>query len=63
MTVTVKGQATKATKLTTDAGNWDGTSSQHWTIPANTNYATAHTEIYTFTVSADATPTITAADA
>ena len=63
VTVTVKGQATKATKLTTDAGNWDGTSSQAWTIPANTNYATAHTVIYTFTVSADATPTITVADA
>ena len=63
VTVTVKGQATKATKLTTDAGNWDGTSSQDWTIPANTNYATAHTVIYTFTVSADATPTITVADA
>ena len=63
VTVTIKGQATKATKLTTDAGNWDGTSSQELTIPINTNYATAHTVIYTFTVSANATPTITAADA
>lgn len=63
VTVTIKGQATKATKLTTDAGNWDGTSSQDLTIPVNTNYATAHTVIYTFTVSANATPTITAADA
>ena len=63
VTVTIKGQATAATKLTTDAGNWDGTSSQNLTIPVNTNYATAHTVIYTFTVSADATPTITAANA
>ena len=63
VTVTIKGQASKATKLTTDAGNWDGTSSQELTIPVNTNYATAHTVIYTFTVSANATPTITAADA
>jgi len=63
VTVTIKGQATAATKLTTDAGNWDGTSSRDLTIPINTNYATAHTVIYTFTVSANATPTITAANA
>ena len=63
VTVTIKGQATAATKLTTDAGNWDGTSSQELTIPINTNYATAHTVIYTFTVSANATPTITVANA
>ena len=63
VTVTIKGQATAATKLTTDAGYWDGTSSQELTIPINTNYATAHTVIYTFTVSANATPTIAAANA
>ena len=63
VTVTIKGQATAGTKLTTDAGYWDGTSSQELSIPNNTNYATAHTVIYTFTVSANATPTITAANA
>ena len=63
VTVTIKGQATVATKLTTDAGYWDGTSSQELTIPINTNYATAHTVIYTFTVSANATPIIAAANA
>ena len=63
VTVTIKGQATATTKLTTDAGYWDGTSSQELTIPINTNYATAHTVIYTFTVSANATPTIAAANA
>ena len=63
VTVTIKGQATAATKLTTDAGYWDGTSSQELTIPINTNYATAHTVIYTFTVSDNATPTIAAANA
>ena len=61
VTVTIKGQATAGTKLTTDAGYWDGTSSQELTIPNNTNYATAHTVIYTFTVSGNAMPTITAA--
>ena len=63
VTVTIKGQANAATKLTTDAGYWDGTSSQVLTIANNTNYATAHTVIYTFTVSANATPTITVANA
>ena len=63
VTVTIKGQATAGTKLTTDAGYWDGTSSQELTIPNNTNYATAHTVIYTFTVSGNAMPTITAANA
>ena len=59
VTVTVIGQASAATTLTTNAGNWNGTASNAMTIANGTNYVTATQLVYSFIVSADATPTIT----
>ena len=60
VTVTVKGLVeTGGVTLKTNNGNWNGTASDTMTIAANTNYVTATQLVYSFVISADATPTIT----
>ena len=60
VTVTVKGLVEAGgVTLTTNNGNWNGTASNAMTIPENTNYVTATQLVYSFVISADATPTIT----
>ena len=60
VTVTVKGLVeTGDVILTTDNGNWNGTAHNAMTIAAGTNYVTATQLVYSFVISADATPTIT----
>ena len=60
VTVTVKGLVeTGGVTLKTNNGNWNGTASDTMKIAANTNYVTATQLVYSFVISADATPTIT----
>ena len=60
VTVTVKGLVeTGGVTLKTNNGNWNGTASDTMTIAANTNYVTATQLVYSFVISADATPIIT----